>query len=144
MQNKNLIGLNMNIDEEIIKKTINDAIKVALVSAIGNPEEVIKKVVWAAMDKYVDRNGKERRKTDYDAIPYIEWLVGNVVNDAVRECIKELVEENREAFKASVKKYLMRGDFRDKMAEKYIEAVLGAAKSDLKMPIEINFKEIKR
>lgn len=134
----------MSIDEEIIKKTINDAIKVALVSAIGNPEEVIKKVVWAAMDKYVDRNGRECRKTECGASPYIEWLVGNVVNDAVRECIKELVEENRESFKVAVKKYIMRGEFRDKMAERYIEAVLGAAKNEWKIPIEINFKGIGR
>ncbi len=51
------------------------------------------------------------------------------------------MEENREAFKVSVKKYLMQGDNQEKLAARYIETILSAAESAWKMPIEITFKQ---
>lgn len=144
MESKNLIGLNTSVDEDVIKRAVNDTIKTAIYAAMGEPEKLIKKVVDEMVNMWVDGEGREARKGSWKARPYIEYITEKTVKDSIRECIKELVEENKESFKAAVKKYLMQGEFRNKMAETYIEAVLGTAKNEWTMPIEINFKERKR
>lgn len=95
----------MNDIEALIKATIQTKV----IEAFNTAPEVVEKLVQAALSKEVNEHGG---KPDYrdQKMPFLDYLVGEEIRNAVRSSVREYVAENKEAIVAKVRQAMESGD----------------------------------
>ena len=63
----------LSIDAKYVEEEVSRIVKAAIVSALGNRDEIIRKAIDRTIDTYVDRDGNlaERTITEQDRISII-------------------------------------------------------------------------
>lgn len=135
-----IMGVELNLDQEYIKGAVEDIVRAGIVKALGDPAQIVNAALKQTINKRVDRRTGEPKSSDWDTVPYLNWLAEKVVEDTVRECIKEYVEENKDAFKAAILKQLSNPEFRKNTAVAFIDRISSCAISRYEMPIRVEFK----
>lgn len=133
----------LSIDTQYIEGEVNRIVKAAIVSALGNRDEIIKKAIDNTIDSYVDERGNPCKKDSYRAKPYLDYLAEKTVENVVREAMAEVVDENREAFKVEIKKNIGKRKWKENMAQSFIQMIIDNTKSEWKMPVSISLEKPK-
>lgn len=69
----------LSIDAKYVEEEVSRIVKAAIVSALGNRDEIIRKAIDRTIDTYVDRDGTPCRKDNYRARPYLDYLAEKTV-----------------------------------------------------------------
>ena len=141
--NNQKMTASLSIDTQYIEGEVNRIVKAAIVAALGNRDEIIKKAIDNTIDSYVDERGNPCKKDSYRAKPYLDHLAEKTVENVVREAIAEVVDENREAFKVEIKKNIGKRKWKENMAQSFIQMIIDNTKSEWKMPVSISFEKPK-
>lgn len=141
--NKEKMTASFSIDAQYIEGEVNRIVKAAIVSALGNRDEIIKKAIDNTIDSYVDERGNPCKKDSYRAKPYLDYLAEKTVENVVREAMAEAVDENREAFKTEIKKAIGKREFKKDMAQSFVQMIIDDAKSAWRMPVTVSIEKPK-
>ena len=141
--NKEKMTASFSIDAQYIEGEVNRIVKAAIVSALGNRDEIIKKAIDNTIDSYVDERGNPCKKDSYRAKPYLDYLAEKTVENVVREAMAEAVDENREAFKTEIKKAIGKRGFKNDMAQSFVRMIIDDAKSAWRMPVTVSIEKPK-
>lgn len=136
----NIVGLDLNIDQEYIAESVQKIVKAAIVSALGDRDTIVRKAIDSTIDSYVNDRGEKVDKNNWRAIPYLDWVADQTVKNIVRECMKEYIEENKEEFKKIIKEQISDKKFKENAAVSFIRTMLSAADNIREMPITVSFK----
>ena len=139
---QNIMGVELNLDQEYIKGAVEDIVKAGIVSALGDPAAIVKTALDKTINQRVDRDGKPTRDS-WNTKPYLEWLADQVVEKTVRECLQEYVEQNKEVFRQEILRQLSSKTFKNNLAAAYLDCILSSTKSEWKMPISVEFQKPK-
>lgn len=137
------VNASLSIDAEYIESEVQKIVKTAIVAALGNRDEIVRKAIDATIDQYVDSEGMPCKKGSYRAIPFLDYMAKKTVESTVREAISEVVEENKEEFKAEIKRQIGKRKWKEDMAQTFIQLILDNAKSEWKMPVSIALEKTK-
>lgn len=141
--NNEKMTASLSIDAKYVEEEVNRIVKAAIVSALGNRDEIIRKAIDNTIDTYVDERGNPCKKDSYRARPYLNYLAEKTVESVVREAMAEMVDENREAFKDEIKKAIGKRKWKEDMAQSFVQMVLDDAKSEWKMPVKVSLEKPK-
>lgn len=141
--NKEKMTASFSIDAQYIEGEVNRIVKAAIVSALGNRDEIIKKAIDNTIDSYVDERGNPCKKDSYRAKPYLDYLAEKTVENVVREAMAEVVDENRETFKTEIKKAIGKREFKNDMAQSFVQMIIDDAKSAWRMPVTVSIEKTK-
>lgn len=141
--NKEKMTASFSIDAQYIEGEVNRIVKAAIVSALGNRDEIIKKAIDNTIDSYVDERGNPCKKESYRAKPYLDYLAEKTVENVVREAMAEVVDENRETFKTEIKKTIGKRKFKNDMAQSFVQMIIDDAKSAWRMPVTVSIEKPK-
>ena len=141
--NKEKMTASLSIDTQYIEGEVNRIVKAAIVSALGNRDEIIKKAIDNTIDSYVDERGNPCKKDSYRAKPYLDYLAEKTVENVVREAMAEVVNENREALKVEIKKNIGKRKWKENMAQSFIQMIIDNTESEWKMPVSISLEKPK-
>ena len=103
----------MNEIEALLKATIQTKV----IEAFNTAPDVVEKLVEAALSKEVNEHGGKPDGFRDKKMPYMEWLVGNEIRNAVHACVKEYVEHNGDEIRARVKTAMESSEFIKPMAD---------------------------
>nr|DAS68408.1 MAG TPA: hypothetical protein [Caudoviricetes sp.] len=141
--NKEKMTASFSIDAQYIEGEVNRIVKAAIVSALGNRDEIIKKAIDNTIDSYVDERGNPCKKDSYRAKPYLDYLAEKTVENVVREAMAEVVDENRETFKTEIKKAIGKRKLKNDMAQSFVQMIIDDAKSEWRMPVTVSIEKPK-
>lgn len=137
MASGNIMGVELNLNQEYIKGAVEEIVKAGIIQALGDPAAIVKTAINQTINQKVDHNGKP--STSYSAQPYLDWLAAKTVETVVREAVHEMVKEHSESLKAEIKNQLNTKRFRNEMATRFLDQVLKAGENDWRMPITVDF-----
>lgn len=129
--------LNLQLPTEIVERAVRDKINAAIAAQLGNPEEMIQKLVEAALSQQVDSTGKRSRSSYDNKFEFLDVIMGNFVRDAAKEALNEYLEENRVKIKESVKKEIAKSP--SKFAKVFMDGLTDSMKSSYSSRVEITF-----
>lgn len=141
--NKEKMTASLSIDTQYIEGEVNRIVKAAIVAALGNRDEIIRKAIDNTIDSYVDERGNPCKKDSYRALPYLNYLAEKTVENVVREAMAEVVDENREAFKTEIKKAIGKRKWKNDMAQSFVQMIIDDTKSDWRMPVTVSIEKPK-
>ena len=136
---KEKLNMGIEIDKELIESNVSNAVCAAIASALGNKDELIEKAVKAVVSSYVDSEGRPCSSGSYCAIPYLKYLAEQSVKESVKNEIAKMVEENKQQFSQAIRAELNKSSVRQQLAAAFLDAVIGAAQKDWKMPVTVSF-----
>lgn len=144
MAGSEMLDLGVKIDKLVIEENVTRLVAAAIVEALGNKEQLVHDAVTEIIGTYVDKNdGKQKRKGDYNAIPWLNYITEKVVRESVKSEMERIISENADEFKNALKKEMSKPKIRELFAAQFIESVLKAAKSEWKMPVTVSFEQPK-
>ena len=139
---KEKLNMGIEIDKELIESNVSNAVCAAIASALGDKDELIGKAVKAVISSYVDSDGRPCSSGSYCAIPYLKYLAEQSIKESVKNEIAKMVEENKEQFSQAIRAELNKPSVRQQLAAAFIDAVIGAAQQNWKMPITVSFDRL--
>lgn len=136
------MGIDLKLDQEYIKASVEDIVKAGIVQALGNPEAIVKTAVDKTINMKVDKDGKPSTSS-YNTLSYLNWLANKTVEKVVRESITEIVQDQSEEIKAIVKKQLSSKQFLNDMSAQFLKSVMASATDTWKTPVTVVFEKPK-
>ena len=133
--------MNLKLPAEIVERAVRDKISAAIAAQLGDPEEMIKKLVGAALSQKVDSSGKVNKSDYYNEHEFLELMMSNFIRDAAQEALKEFMNENKSKIKEAVKKEVAKSP--SKMAKVFTDGIISSMESRFSSSIEINFNSKK-
>lgn len=115
--------INLGINEDVVKPILDKHIQAAVLANIGNPEELIQKVVAVALSQKVNRDGNVSRYSGDNQYDYLEVLTGKAIRKAAEEALKEWLKENSQLVKEAVIKELNKPVRQNSIAKAFADAV---------------------
>ena len=141
--NNEKMTASLSIDAQYVEQEVNKIVKTAIVSALGNRDEIIRKAIDNTIETYVNEKGEPCKKDNYRARPYLDYLAVETVEKVVREAMQEIVDENKEDFKNEIKKAIGKRKWKEDIAQAFVQMVLDDAKSEWKMPVSVSLQKLK-
>ena len=136
------MGIDLKLDQEYIKASVEDIVKAGIVQALGNPEAIVKTAVDKTINMKVDNDGNPSTSS-YNSLSYLNWLANKTVEKVVRESITEIVQDQSEEIKAIVKKQLSSKQFLNDMSAQFLKSVMESATATWKTPVTVVFEKLK-
>jgi len=114
--------VNISINQELIKPILDAKISAAIVSALGNSQQMIENVIGTVLSMKVDSEGKRRNDSYYDKTSFIEHLCIKEITEATKVAIKEYFTAHGDLLKKAMKKYLDKNT--DNIAESFVKQLI--------------------
>lgn len=140
MNGKNIMGVNLEIDQEYIKQSVEEIVKAGIVAALGDPASIVKTAIDKTINMKVDRRDGKFTNSSYGSVPYLSYLAEKTVENTIKKTLEQYVEEHAEEFRQEVYRALSKKEFKRGTAEAFVSTILNNAKSQWKMPISITFE----
>ena len=137
----NIIGLDLNLDQEYIEKSVQSIVKAAIVTALGDQGTIIKKAIDSTINCYVDSSGKKVEKGSWRARPFLDWLAEKTVEDVARECFVEIVNKNKDKLREEILEQLKQKKWQKDVAGAFMRTLLDSTEKTWLAPISITFAE---
>jgi len=130
--------MTMKLPTEIVERAVRDKINAAIAEQLGDPQEMITKLVGAALSQKVSSNGQVSRSSYDNKFEFLDILAGNFMREAAKEALTEFFEDNRSAIKEAVKKEVARSPA--KMAKVFMDGITKSMQSTYIPRVEIKFQ----
>ncbi len=98
----------MTTDIETILKT---TIQTKVIEAFNQTPEMIEKLVTAALSKEVSEHGGPPSRYDRTSMPYMDWLVGEEIRQAVHQAVKEYIATHKPQIAERVESVMQNTEF---------------------------------
>ena len=134
-------GMTLNVDENLVRPIVEAEIQAAIVRQLESSQNLIPKLVQAALNQKVNYDGK-RSGSDYEnKYPYIEVLCNKAIQQAAEEGMKKYIEDSVLLIQVEVEKQI-RAQTKN-IAKTFVEGLASSIKSswsfkvDVKLPDQI-------
>lgn len=139
----NIFNLDMQIDENYIKQSVEDIVKAGIVSALGDPSQIIQAAIGKTLNERVDRNGKPTTRT-YDSKRYLDYVVEKAVSETAMEVVKAEIDNNRSKIKDALIKKMRNGKWLDAYVESLLTQTADSISNCWRTNIEVKFEAPKQ
>lgn len=134
--------INLGINEDMVKPILEKQIQAAIIANIGNPEELIGKVVSHALNQKVDKEGNTSRYSSDNKFDYLDILTTNYIRSAAKESLQEWLKENSKVVREMVKKEMNKPERQRTMVNAFADAVESSLKMNWRFNCDIKFYEM--
>lgn len=136
--------INLGINEDIVKPILEKQIEAAVIANIGDPTELIQKVVSRALNQKVDRNGNVSGFSSDNKYTYLEVLTNESIQSAANEALHEWTDKNKKIIKELVIKELNKPERQDSIVVAFANAVEESLELDWNFNCDVHFTEKER
>lgn len=127
-------GMTLNVDENLVRPIVEAEIQAAIVRQLESSQNLIPKLVQAALNQKVDYQGRLGR--DYDnKYPYIEYLCNEAIRSAAQEGMKKYIEDSIPLLQVEIEKQI-RSQTKN-IAKTFVEGIAQSIKSSWTFAVKI-------
>lgn len=137
---KDLVSL--EISKEMVLPVLEKQIQAAILSNIGDPGELITKVVHIALHQKVSSSGKKSTYDYENKFDYLDILTNNAIQEAAKEALQEWLSKNKKLIKKIVLQELKSPSRHKSIAKSFADAIEKSMNCSWNMSCNIHFKEL--
>lgn len=130
-------GLNLQVDNELVLPIIEAEIQSAIVRQLESADNLIPKMVQAALNQGVNSSGVVSKYKHDNEHTYIEYLCNQALQKAARVAMDKFIDENMPLIEAELAKQLARS--KNKIAKAFVTGLGKSMKSTWRFDVGINF-----
>lgn len=100
--------MKFEVDEKMVEPIIRDQIAAAVVSQLGNTDELVAKMVRLALSVKVNSDGVPDKYSSYNKHDFVEAIAGKAIREAATQAIRQIVEDQKPQIQAAIEGELRR------------------------------------
>jgi len=135
--------MSLQINQDMVKPILEKQIQAAIMANIGDPEQLIGKVVTVALSQKVNKEGRVDSYSSYNTYDYLEILTGQAIREAAKDALKEWLADNQELLKVAVTKELNKPARLKSIVGAFADAAENSFNCDWRFNCDIKFTENK-
>lgn len=142
---KNLMGLNLSVDNELIAEAAKEAIIAGIASALNNKEQIVHEFVKASLTErvLVEDGSKPRGYSSEKTCSRMEWYVRKEIIEVVKEEVANMIEEQKPAIRELVRKEFKNAKTQSKFVEMFIDSLSQSITSPYRATVNVEFAQPK-
>ena len=94
--------MKIDVGENIVEPIIRDQIAAAVAAHLGNPEEMIRKLVAVALNVKVNQNGIVSSSSYDNKYNFLEALAGKAIREATTLALEKIIAEQAPTIQAAI------------------------------------------
>jgi hypothetical protein len=133
--------VSLKIDQGLVRGVLTKRIETEIITALGDPAELIGKVVETALREKVDLHGNKTKYSSDNKYDFIEILCKNAIHQMAKDTFQEWLETNKKAVKQAVLKELQRPSRQKTLAIAFMNAVEQSLSAKWNFTCNVDFKK---
>lgn len=139
---KNVLGLDLKIDQEYIGKCIEEVVKAGMIEALDMKNQFASECVKNILRQRVDKEGRPSTSS-WDKDTLLDYYLRKAISDTAKEEIIAIMEESKPRIRELIKKELSRKGTIDNFVNSFFVNVTDTLTNSWKTKIDIKFEEDK-
>lgn len=140
--NKNILGVDLKIDQEYISNCVKEVVNASMVEALGAKNDIVEIVVRELLNTKVDSRG-DITTSSYNSEKLINYELKKQIRDVVIETVKKTIEEKRPILEEMIKKELSKKANLNKFVDSFINNTTKTLENSYSTKINIEFEKEK-
>lgn len=135
---KQALGMTMQINQEFIDSLAEQIVSESLMKTLGGGDKFVQQIIHEIMNVKVDpKDGKV--STWRDAVPYMNYLINNIIREEVKGTVKEILDEKRPEIRKVIRNELMKKDTVNRFFKAFTDSVIDGIDQSWKCKIDVHF-----
>ena len=141
-ESKNLMGLNLNVDSELMAEAAKEAIIAGVASGLEMKEQLVSEFVKSMLSEQVRiEDGRTKQYNSDKCCSRMEYLVRKAFSDIVREELAKMLEDQKPQIRELVKKEFQKKQVQSKFVEMFTVALTKSITNQYTAKINVEFEE---
>jgi len=132
----------LKLDDSVVRSILEKQIQTAIISQLGNGEELIGSAVSKALSEKCDSGGKQSRYSSDNKYDFLEVLAVKSIREAATKALQTWLEGNAEKIKLAVLKELKKPSRQRSIAVAYANQIEKSLECHWRMNCDIKFNNI--
>ena len=141
-ESKNLMGLNLNVDSELMAEAAKEAIIAGVASGLEMKEQLVSEFVKSMLSEQVRiEDGRTKQYSSDKCCSRMEYIVRKAFSDIVREELAAMLEEQKPVMRELIRKEFQKKPVQSKFVEMFMASLTESLTDLYRTTINLEFTE---
>ena len=142
---KNLMGLNLNVDSELMAEAAKEAIIAGIASTLTMKEQIVNEFVKSMLSEkvLVEDGSKPRGYSSEKICSRMEYVVRKAIAEITKEEIEAMIEEQKPQLRELIRKEFQKKQVQSKFVEMFMDSLANTVTNQYRAKISVEFAEEK-
>ena len=142
-ETKNLMGLNLNVDSDIIAEAVRETIVMSIAAGLENKEQIVSEFVKASISERVliEDGSKPRGYSGERTCSRMEWIIRKAINEIAREEISNMLEEQKPVLRELIRKEFQKKQVQSQFVEMFMNSLSDSINNQYSTTVKVEFAE---
>ena len=139
---KNLMGLNLNVDSELMAEAAKEAIIAGVASGLEMKEQLVSEFVKSMLSEQVRvEDGRTRQYTSDKCCSRMEYIVRKAFSDIIREELAKMLEDQKPVLRDLIRKEFQKKQVQSQFVEMFMKSLTDSITNQYSTTVSLEFKE---
>ena len=144
-ESKNLMGLNLNVDSELMAEAAKEAIIAGVASGLQMKEQLISEFVKSMLTEQVRiEDGRTKQYSSERCCSRMEYIVRKAFSDIVREELAKMLEDQKPVLRELIRKEFQKKQVQSQFVEMFMKSLTDSITNQYTTKVSLEFEEIKK
>ena len=141
-ESKNLMGLNLNVDSELMAEAAKEAIIAGVASALEMKEQLVSEFVKSMLSEQVRiSDGRAKEYSSDKCCSRMEYIVRKAFNEIVKEELAKMLEEQKPVLRDLIRKEFQKKQVQSQFVEMFMKSLTDSITNQYSTIVNLEFKE---
>lgn len=141
-ETKNLMGLNLNVDSELMAEAAKEAIIAGVASGLEMKDTLVREFVKSMLSEEVRiEDGKSKQWNNDKCCSRMEYVVRRAFNEIIREELAKMVEDQKPVLRELIRKEFQKKDVQSKFVEMFMKSLTNSISNQYSTNVFVDFQE---
>ena len=144
-ETKNLMGLNLNVDSELMAEAAKEAIIAGIASSMEMKDQIVSEFVKSMLSEkvLVEDGSKPRGYSSERVCSRMEYVVRKAIVEITKEEVAAMIEEQKPQLRELVRKEFQKKQVQSKFVEMFMDSLANTITSQYRASINVEFSEVR-
>lgn len=139
---KNLMGLNLNVDSELMAEAAKEAIIAGVASGLEMKEQLVSEFVKSILSERVRiADGKTSDWSGDKCCSRMEYIVRKAFNEIIKEELAKMLEEQKPVLRDLIRKEFQKKQVQSQFVEMFMKSLTDSITNQYSTTVNLEFKE---
>ena len=141
-ETKNLMGLNLNVDSELMAEAAKEAIIAGVASGLEMKESLVGEFVKSMLSEQVRvEDGRTKQYSSDKCCSRMEYIIRKAFSDIVREELANMLEEQKPVLRELIRKEFQKKQVQSKFVEMFMNSLSDNITNQYSTKVNVEFAE---
>lgn len=139
---KNLMGLNLNVDSELMAEAAKEAIIAGVASGLEMKDQLVSEFVKSILSERVRiADGKTSDWSGDKCCSRMEYIVRKAFNEIIKEELAKMLEDQKPVLRDLIRKEFQKKQVQSQFVEMFMKSLTDSITNQYSTTVNLEFKE---